>query len=943
MKKVFISYSHKDEEWKDRLTAQLKVLELEGRYELWDEQQIRVGEDWLPEIEKALDDACVVVMIVSADFLVTKFIRNKQVPRILERRQNEGLHVFPIIVRPCPWKSVEWLSSLAVTPEYGEPLMGKTGFEVEEELSAMAEKISRFVKAAEPLCMHSQAEPGNEGVEISFNFPIISSVLFGRDKYIDLLDKAWENPRMNVVSFVAWGGVGKTALVNRWLAQMVCDNYRGADRVYGWSFYSQGAAEGKQASADRFVADALGWFGDPNPAEGSPGDRGKRLVSLIRKQRTLLILDGLEPLQHPPGHEEGRIKDIGLRILLRDLALQNPGLCIITTRLKTEDISNFVGASAERIELEHLTPDAGAMLIEHLGVKGTGRELRQAAEEFDGHALALNLLGTYLVAVCNADVRERDKIDRLAYEDIAQGKHARWVMESYEKWLETTPKGRQGLNILRIMGLFDRPAELGAIQAVRAEPKIEGLTDDLDISHVQWKFAVQNLRELRLITKKDENRPDTLDCHPLVREHFGEKLRENSPDAWKEAHGRLYEYYKNLPGKELPDTLEEMEPLFAAVAHGCQAGRHQEAEYDVYWKRIKKKEEHYCTKKLGAFGVDLAALFNFFEIPWSQPVSELTDGLKATVLGWAGFSLRALGRLREAVEPMQAGLEFFVKQEDWKNAAGNAGNLSELCLTLGEVKQTVDYARQSVDFADRSRDAFERESKRTTLADALHQAGDIPEVDSLFREAETIQKESQPEYPFLYSLQGFRFCDLLLSQGQYREVQKRVEKFFEWRLPSDSLLSIALEYLSLGRAHLLQAQEQGTGDFTQAKDYLNQAVDGLREYGSQQHLPRGLLARSALYRTQQKFSKAWNDLEEVLEIAERGSMGRYLADYHLEATRLHLAQDQAEQALDHLEEAEAMIKKMGYGRRKADIEELNASLDKWRLSRMLPYIRKDQQ
>ncbi|MCP4353148.1 MAG: hypothetical protein GY795_47460 [Desulfobacterales bacterium] len=780
-------------------------------------------------------------------------------------------------------------------------------------------------------------------MEISLNFPIISSVLFGRDKYIDLLDKAWENPRMNIVSFVAWGGVGKTALVNRWLAQMVCDNYRGADRVYGWSFYSQGAAEGKQASADRFVADALEWFGDPNPAEGSPADRGKRLVSLIRKQRTLLILDGLEPLQHPPGHEEGRIKDIGLSILLRDLALQNPGLCIITTRLKTEDISNFVGASAERIELEHLTPDAGAMVIEHLGVKGTGRELRQAAEEFDGHALALNLLGTYLVAVCNADVRERDKIDRLAYEDTAQGRHARWVMESYEKWLETTPKGRQGLNILRIMGLFDRPAELGAIHAVRAEPKIEGLTDDLDISHVQWKFAVQNLRELRLIAKKDENRPDTLDCHPLVREHFGEKLRENSPDAWKEAHGRLYEYYKNLPGKELPDTLEEMEPLFAAVTHGCQAGRHQEAEIDVYFNRIRRKNEAYTVHKLGAFGADLAALSNFFEIPWSQPASGLTDELKAVVLSWAGFDLRAMGRLREAAEPMRAGLNIRIKQEVWKSASINAGNLSELCLTLGEVKQAVDYARQSVDFADRSGDAFQRESKRTALADALHQAGELPKADSMFREAEAMQKESQPEYPFLYSLRGFRFCDLLLSQGQYREVQKRSGQTIEISKRNNWLLPIALDKLSLGRAHLLQAQGQGTGDFTQARDYMNQAVDGLRESGQQQELPRGLLARSALYRAQQKFSKAWNDLKEVLEIAERGSMGIHLADYHLEATRLHLSQDQAEQALDHLEEAEAMIKKMGYGRRKAEIEELNASLDKWRLSRMLPYIRKNQQ
>ena len=98
---------------------------------------------------------------------------------------------------------------------------------------------------------------------------------------------------------MAFGGVGKTALVKKWLIQMGADNYRGAERVYGWSFFSQGAAEGKQASADEFVSAALKWFGDLNPTEGSPWDKGERLAMLVNKHRTLLILDGLEPLQYP--------------------------------------------------------------------------------------------------------------------------------------------------------------------------------------------------------------------------------------------------------------------------------------------------------------------------------------------------------------------------------------------------------------------------------------------------------------------------------------------------------------------------------------------------------------------------------------------------------------------------------------------------------------------
>ncbi|MFP4419862.1 MAG: tetratricopeptide repeat protein [Desulfococcaceae bacterium] len=86
----------------------------------------------------------------------------------------------------------------------------------------------------------------------------------------------------------------------------------------------------------------------------------------------------------------------------------------------------------------------------------------------------------------------------------------------------------------------------------------------------------------------------------------------------------------------------------------------------------------------------------------------------------AGFALRAMGRLREAVEPMAAGLEMVIQQEDWKQSAIHASNLSELHLALGDVAEAVAYGQRSVEFADRSGDGFQRIFNRTTHADALH-------------------------------------------------------------------------------------------------------------------------------------------------------------------------------------------------------------------------------
>src|SRR4051812_49419428 len=106
---------------------------------------------------------------------------------------------------------------------------------------------------------------------------------------------------------------------------MDADGWRGARRVYGWSFYSQGTE--RLSSSDEFIDATLRWFGDPDPTQGSAWDKGERLASLVRKERTLLILDGVEPLQWEPVVQQSKLKDPALEALVKELGAQNPGLC----------------------------------------------------------------------------------------------------------------------------------------------------------------------------------------------------------------------------------------------------------------------------------------------------------------------------------------------------------------------------------------------------------------------------------------------------------------------------------------------------------------------------------------------------------------------------------------------------------------------------------------
>ena len=456
---------------------------------------------------------------------------------------------------------------------------------------------------------HSVRSPaarlGPEKISIA-RLPVTGSNFFGREADIAFLDEAWANQQVNMVTIVAWAGAGKSTLVNQWLLRMAAEHYRSAELVFGWSFYRQGTS-GQASSADEFLDAGLSWFGDPDPRLGTAWEKGERLAKLIARRRTLLVLDGLEPLQNPPGTQEGRLRDPSLQALLRGLANFNSGLCVITTRVPVVDLVDYERTSVQRYELEQLSSDAGAQLLRALSVVGDEEKLRSASDEFGGHCLALTLLGSYLADAHDGDIRCRKEI-RLGH-DQRQGFHARRVMESYQSWLGEGPE----LSILRILGLFDRPADEKALEALLKPPAIQGLTESLiTLNPAERRTVLGRLRRARLLAAEDPHDPGQLDAHPLVREYFGQQLESRQTEAWKECNRRLYEYYRRL-APELPDNFREMEPLFLAVMCASNVGLLHDALHKVYLPRIQRGNKSFAANVLGVRGALLSALAPFFQ------------------------------------------------------------------------------------------------------------------------------------------------------------------------------------------------------------------------------------------------------------------------------------------------------------------------------------------
>jgi hypothetical protein len=143
---LFISYSRKDEAFKDELQTHLSVLGKADLLRLWSDDQIGAGADWEVEIGETISQAKVAILLITANFLASDFILRKEVPALLNRCEQEGLLIFPVIAKACAWKHVEWLARLNVRPRNARPVWSDHSSHVDEDLAGIADEIATLIK-----------------------------------------------------------------------------------------------------------------------------------------------------------------------------------------------------------------------------------------------------------------------------------------------------------------------------------------------------------------------------------------------------------------------------------------------------------------------------------------------------------------------------------------------------------------------------------------------------------------------------------------------------------------------------------------------------------------------------------------------------------------------------------------------------------------------------
>ena len=148
--KIFVSYSHKDAKWLELFRTHMKVLENEGAaVDLWDDTKIKAGMKCREEIEKALKETKVAVLLVSTEFLASDFVNKYELPRLLKAAEDEGATIISLILKPCRFMEHKGLSQFQAINDPERPLIKMSGVNRDSLLVTLVGRIEELIKQEE--------------------------------------------------------------------------------------------------------------------------------------------------------------------------------------------------------------------------------------------------------------------------------------------------------------------------------------------------------------------------------------------------------------------------------------------------------------------------------------------------------------------------------------------------------------------------------------------------------------------------------------------------------------------------------------------------------------------------------------------------------------------------------------------------------------------------
>jgi hypothetical protein len=720
----------------------------------------------------------------------------------------------------------------------------------------------------------------------------------GREPELDRLTASAREKQGGVVVVVGPWGQGKTALVRSWLAR-AAPRFFGAARVLGWSFAGQGRAVAAgevpdTGSSDAFFRRACEVFG---LRIRSPVGAGRRVARAAAAGRHLLVLDGLEVFQYPPNHPRaGRFTDDEVGELLGWLAANDhDALCLATTRTPPTSLIGAAGRSATLVPLPPVSPAAAhQVLTDRLsGATPAGFDPDRVIDWAGGNPLLL-------VTAAEQGRLGLPAVPRSAEEAAAIG-------TALDRWAVIL-RGTPALQLVRLLGLVDRPAAPDFLRQVFTARPVAGLNDRLvPLTEAGWRQAADDLRGCRLLCDADGGWDV---AHPCVRPWAVAGLPATSR---AEGHRRLFDYY--CRAAVAADAADRDELWYRAAFHGCDAGDPVAAFDRAVWEGLNDGAELRRVNDVGVSRRDVILASRFFEGGVFDPTGllpALNKGERvARLLPWAAQVLMYQGHLGEANRLIEHAL---ASTRGWIQIARRGrvlGTAAMIALLGGRLARAVELAREAQRLARLRPDRpWYRGLFVAVEGMAVHEQGRLGEALKLYRAAlATRPRRDGGETASFFDKFDLHYARACAEAGDVTAVEELACRADRSR-PGGRLTRT----LALGIARLGQARAGNRKLAEGAANLLAEAVEEMEVAGVAHIWCEALLFKAEADLLLGHREAAWEAYQQAAGLV-RGRFPLRVIDCQLFEARLLLGQGRKDEATRAAAEAQASATRFGYGRR----------------------------
>ncbi|MHC4602338.1 MAG: tetratricopeptide repeat protein, partial [Planctomycetota bacterium] len=672
----------------------------------------------------------------------------------------------------------------------------------------------------------------------------------GRIDMIETITKWYKNPDVRIGALIGWGGVGKSALVRKWYDELGANDIQ-PDGIFWWGFYRNAYLEQFLNALLRYVS---GGQIEPDTIK-STWEKTERIKEYLGRGAYLIILDGLEQMQKAEsGDEFGKMIHRELAELLHYLVdvPEAGGMCLITTRFILKDLDEWEKRGYENQPLVELSVPDALLMLRKRGIEGSDEEMTEVINRYKGHALSLTSLAGYLSRYYDGDIKKAPDIefvlgDEERFKDVNKllSKYAEKMSEAERVFLNIFSLFRQEITEDDFAGVFRH--------------KIKGTKFNdvlVKMSELDFKDLVKGLVDWRLISYDETKK--TYATHPLIKTYFESDFESKDK---KLCHKRIYEYIGGY-APERADTLEEMQPLFEQVYHGCAAGLYDAVYKYVNQERIHRRNEYFITHKLGAWETDLSLVRTFFtksDLSQMPLVSKKSD--QSWLLNEAGLALLSTGRPKEAEGIYKRKLEMNKRESQWEAASVGYENLASLQFRTGEIEAGFESAKKALDAAEKAESGEDILCSKASLAWILYLLGESEEAEKNFIDADGICIKRTGSR--LYSIWGIHYINFLLSTDKVDEAIELTKQDMEICQRGNVINDISRCRRCLG------AIERTKGNYTEAENHLKKAIEIARKVGMPELEIAALIECGRLCLDMGRYEDAVRDEDNVLEICGR--------------------------------------------------------------------------